>query len=59
MLKPVIIRGRLVQPLPSAAEIRKLAKKNLTPWPSADRRTEISASLQALQKDFAAAKAPR
>ena len=59
MLKPVIIGGRLTHPLPTAAEIRDLAKKNLTPWPSADRRTELSASLQALQMEFEVTKARR
>jgi nicotinate phosphoribosyltransferase len=59
MLKPVIIGGRLTHPLPTTAEIRDLAKKNLTPWPSADRRTELSASLQALQTEFEVAKARR
>lgn len=52
MLKPVIIGGRLVQPLPSAVEIRELAKKNLDPWPTADRRTELSAALEELQTEF-------
>jgi nicotinate phosphoribosyltransferase len=59
MLKPVIIGGRLTHPLPSALEIRDRAKKNLTPWPSADRRTELSASLQALQAEFGMAKTRR
>jgi nicotinate phosphoribosyltransferase len=59
MLKPVIIGGRLTHPLPTTAEIRDLAKKNLTPWPSADRRTELSASLQALQMEFEVTKARR
>jgi nicotinate phosphoribosyltransferase len=59
MLKPTIIGGRLAHPLPSTAEIRELAKKNLTPWPSAERRMELSASLQSLQTEFEGAKARR
>jgi nicotinate phosphoribosyltransferase len=56
MLKPTVIGGRLVHPLPSAAEIRELARKNLTPWPSAERRMELSPSLEALQTEFEGAK---
>jgi nicotinate phosphoribosyltransferase len=48
MLKPVIIGGSLVCPLPSADEVRKRARAGLTQWPSGLRRTEHSAALRRL-----------
>lgn len=48
MLKPVIIGGDLVCPLPSAAEIRQRASRVLSPWPSGIRRTEYSPALEKL-----------
>lgn len=48
MLKPVIIGGELVFPLPSAAEIRERACCALSQWPSGTRRTEYSVALDKL-----------
>lgn len=48
MLKPVIIGGDLVCPLPAAAEIRQRASRVLSPWPSGIRRTEYSPALEKL-----------
>lgn len=48
MLKPVIIGGDLVCPLPSVDQIRKRACSALTPWPTGVRRTEYSTALQKL-----------
>jgi nicotinate phosphoribosyltransferase len=47
LLKPVIIGGRLVEPLPTAAEIRERARAALTPWPSPSRHTGHSKLLKA------------
>ncbi len=52
MLKPMIIGGKLVQPLPTTSEIRDRARRNLNPWPSPDRRTEFSSALEHLQTEF-------
>ena len=48
MLKPVIIGGDLVCPLPSVAEIRKRVRCALAQWPSGTRRTEYSPALERL-----------
>ncbi len=48
MLKPVIIGGDLVCPLPSVDKIRKRAGCALAQWPSGVRRTEYSPQLQKL-----------
>lgn len=50
MLKPLIIGGRLIEPLPTTEEIRHRAQASLTPWPSADRRTERSSALEKLDE---------
>ncbi len=34
MLKPLIIGGNLIEPLPAASEIRERAQSALTPWPT-------------------------
>ncbi len=54
MLKPLVIGGRLVEPLPTAAEIRARATAALTPWPAADRRTEHSLLLEKLDEELRA-----
>jgi nicotinate phosphoribosyltransferase len=48
MLKPVIIGGDLVCPLPSAEQIRKRVSCALAQWPSGARRTEYSPALERL-----------
>lgn len=48
MLKPVIIGGDPVCPLPSATEIRERASRVLSPWPAGVRRTEYSPALEKL-----------
>jgi nicotinate phosphoribosyltransferase len=48
MLKPVIIGGDLVCPLPSVDAIRKRAACALAEWPSGARRTEYSPALERL-----------
>jgi nicotinate phosphoribosyltransferase len=46
ILKPVIVGGRLIEPLPSAAEIRERARANLAQWPSPTRHTGHSKQLK-------------
>jgi nicotinate phosphoribosyltransferase len=46
LLKPCIIGGRLVAELPDAMQIRERARAGLRPWPSANRRTELSHALE-------------
>jgi nicotinate phosphoribosyltransferase len=58
MLKPVIIGGRLIEPLPATEEIRLRARAALTPWPSAMRRTEHSAALEKLDEELRAVHVP-
>jgi nicotinate phosphoribosyltransferase len=48
MLKPVILGGELISPLPSVSEIRQRAHCGLSQWPSGNRRTEFSGSLEKL-----------
>ncbi len=48
MLKPVIVGGELVCPLPSAAQIRDRARCALAQWPAGARRTEHSVALEKL-----------
>src|SRR5580693_2689741 len=47
LLKPVIVGGRLIEPLPTAAEIRDRARTAVEPWPSASRHTGHSKLLKA------------
>jgi nicotinate phosphoribosyltransferase len=54
MLKPLIIGGRLVEPLPTAAEIRARAAAALNPWPAAGRRTDHSLLLEKLDEELRA-----
>ena len=46
MLKPVIIGGRLIEPLPTIAEIRERARAALAEWPSGARHTGHSPRLE-------------
>ena len=48
MLKPVIIAGRIIEPLPTLAEIRERARANLAQWPSKSRHTGHSKQLKTL-----------
>ena len=48
MLKPVIIGGNLIAPLPSVEEIRVRAQASLAEWPKAGRRTQLSPALAEL-----------
>ncbi len=48
LLRPVILSGKVVGALPDAAEVRERATQSLNPWPSPNRRTEMSERLQAL-----------
>lgn len=48
LLKPVILGGKLIHPLPDATEVRERATLALRPWPRADRKTIFSAQLEAL-----------
>jgi len=50
MLKPYIIGGNLIRPLPSIEKIRERARIALAKWPSPDRRTELSPALQELNE---------
>jgi nicotinate phosphoribosyltransferase len=46
LLKPYVINGELVAKLPDALQIRDRAAKGLDPWPTRDRRTELSHELE-------------
>jgi nicotinate phosphoribosyltransferase len=48
LLKPYVINGELVGKLPEAMQIRERAARNLKPWPTAERRTELSHELELL-----------
>jgi len=48
LMKPVILGGTLIEPLPDAAKIRRRASTALRDWPPANRRTVLSPRLQAL-----------
>lgn len=50
MLKPVIVGGNLIAPLPSLREIRTRARASLAKWPDPSRRTELSPALQELNR---------
>jgi len=50
MLKPVIISGRLIEPLPSAAETRERAQAALATWPSGTRHMGHSLLLKKLDE---------
>jgi nicotinate phosphoribosyltransferase len=50
LLKPYIIGGNLIRPLPSIEKIRQRARVSMTPWPAPNRRTELSPALQDLNE---------
>ncbi len=51
LLRPVILGGRLIEPLPSLENTRQRAAAELTPWPTRDRRVEFSPRLRQLQEE--------
>jgi nicotinate phosphoribosyltransferase len=57
MLKPLIIGGNLIEPLPDASEIRERAQKALTPWPRR-RHTKHSRRLEMLDEEVRAGLVP-
>jgi nicotinate phosphoribosyltransferase len=59
MLKPVIVGGNLISPLPSVEEIRVRAQANLAHWPEASRRTQLSSELTELNATMRAAQVRR
>lgn len=58
MLKPVIIGGKLVEPLPTVAKIRERAQANLAHWPSGRRHTGHSLLLRKLEEEMRPVDAP-
>jgi len=58
MLRPVVIGGRLIEPLPSAAQIRERARTALNPWPSGKRHTGRSLGLRKLEEEMRAIDVP-
>jgi nicotinate phosphoribosyltransferase len=50
MLKPVVIGGRLTEPLPALAAIRERARAALAEWPSGARHTGHSLALKKLEE---------
>jgi nicotinate phosphoribosyltransferase len=52
MLEPWILGGNLIRPMPLLEEIRDRAAANLAPWPSGDRRTELSGDLRELNESL-------
>jgi nicotinate phosphoribosyltransferase len=58
LLKPVIIGGQLIEPLPQAAEIRERARTGLTQWPSASRHTGHSLLLKKLDEELCSVRVP-
>jgi nicotinate phosphoribosyltransferase len=59
MLKPVIIGGNLIEPLPSVEEIRTRAQASLAKWPEASRRTQLSPALEELNTEIHGARVPK
>lgn len=51
MLRPVIVGGRLIEPLPPTAAVRERARAALTPWPSGGRHTKHSLALKKLEEE--------
>jgi len=51
LLRPVIIGGHLIEPLPALDETRKRASAALNPWPRPDRRVEFSSALKQLEEE--------
>ena len=52
MLKPYIVDGRLLEPLPTARQIRARADQGLSPWPDPNRRLEYSHELEELNESI-------
>jgi nicotinate phosphoribosyltransferase len=50
MLRPVVIGGNLIAPLPSVEQVRQRAQCALQDWPAANRRTEYSPALEKLMR---------
>jgi nicotinate phosphoribosyltransferase len=50
MLKPLIIGGNLIEPLPSVEEVRHRALASLHPWPAPRRHTKHSRQLKKLEE---------
>lgn len=48
LLKPVILGGTLLEPLPHATQVRERASRALSAWPEERRKTELTPRLQAL-----------
>jgi nicotinate phosphoribosyltransferase len=48
LLKPVILSGKVIEPLPDAGEVRARASLALRNWPEPQRRTILSPQLKAL-----------
>jgi nicotinate phosphoribosyltransferase len=59
MLKPVIVGGHLVAPLPSVEEIRLRAQAKLAEWPGGGRRTQLSSALQELNATIRGMQVPK
>jgi nicotinate phosphoribosyltransferase len=57
LLKPVILAGKVIDPLPDAREVRERVTLALRNWPVPGRRTEHSARLTALMSRSAKAEA--
>ena len=51
LLKPVILGGKLLEPLPDAKQVRERATRALSTWPAEGRRTELSPRLKELKTE--------
>jgi nicotinate phosphoribosyltransferase len=51
LLKPVILGGKLIEPLPDAKQVRERASLALRTWPAKGRRTELSPILKELKTE--------
>jgi nicotinate phosphoribosyltransferase len=58
LLKPVIIGGQLIEPLPGIEDIRKRARAGLAQWPSRSRHTGHSLLLKKLDEELRAVHVP-
>jgi nicotinate phosphoribosyltransferase len=50
LLRPVILGGKVIEPLPDAKQVRERASLALRTWPAEGRRTELSPKLKELQR---------
>lgn len=48
LLRPVILGGKMTEPLPGAKEVRERVRLALSMWPAEGRKTELSPGLKAL-----------